>query len=501
MEPPLEPALPGRRGRCLLPLLLLGALALALAGGATAWPHPHGHGGAVGLGASAAGAGMARAAGGERWYRDLALRRMESVRSSFGARRDLATASASARVYHVTDYGADPTGATDATAAINKAIADAFRPPTNATMTGGIPDLGGAEVHLDGGTYLIKGPLSLPASGGGNFKIHSGSLRASDDFPTDRYLIELSASKSGGGRSYDYEYATLRDLMLDCSYRGGGVTVVDSLRVAIDNCYVAHFASDGIAVRGGHETFIRNTFLGQHMTAGGDPGERGFTGTGIHLDGNDNSVSDVVIFSAATGIMVTAPANSISGVHCYNKATGFGGTGIYLKIPGLTQAWISNCYMDYTSIVAEDPVLLHVSGSFFLGDANVVLKAVNGVARGIQVVGNIFSGRDKGVDIVQLDGKFTTVDQVYVQQNSATGMTIKSTSARASAEGNGSSWTLDFSPVLLFPDRIGHVQYSLVAGDEFPGQTLRNVSGNQVVVATDKAVSATVHVLVDQNSD
>ncbi|XP_066345935.1 polygalacturonase QRT3-like isoform X1 [Miscanthus floridulus] len=410
-------------------------------------------------------------------------------------------ASASARVYHVTDYGADPTGATDATAAINKAIADAFRPPTNATMTGGIPDLGGAEVHLDGGTYLIKGPLSLPASGGGNFKIHSGSLRASDDFPTDRYLIELSASKSGGGRSYDYEYATLRDLMLDCSYRGGGVTVVDSLRVAIDNCYVAHFASDGIAVRGGHETFIRNTFLGQHMTAGGDPGERGFTGTGIHLDGNDNSVSDVVIFSAATGIMVTAPANSISGVHCYNKATGFGGMGIYLKIPGLTQAWISNCYMDYTSIVAEDPVLLHVSGSFFLGDANVVLKAVNGVARGIQVVGNIFSGRDKGVDIVQLDGKFTTVDQVYVQQNSATGMTIKSTSARASAEGNGSSWTLDFSPVLLFPDRIGHVQYSLVAGDEFPGQTLRNVSGNQVVVATDKAVSATVHVLVDQNSD
>jgi len=87
-------------------------------------------------------------------------------------------ASASARVYHVTDYGADPTGATDATAAINKAIADAFRPPTNATMTGGIPDLGGAEVHLDGGTYLIKGPLTLPASGGGNFKVKLDTYRS-----------------------------------------------------------------------------------------------------------------------------------------------------------------------------------------------------------------------------------------------------------------------------------------------------------------------------------
>lgn len=478
----MEPA--ARRGRA---LLALGALLLALATtgafAAAAWPPHH-----AGFGAA-----------GEQRYRDLAQRRMESVRSSFGARRDLATSSAGARVFHVTDYGADPTGAADATAAINKAIADAFRPPSNATMTGGIPDLGGAEVHLDGGTYLVKAPLTLPASGGGNFRIHGGTLRASGDFPTDRYLIELSAA--GSGRSYDFEYATLRDLMLDCSYRGGGVSVVNSLRVAVDNCYVAHFASDGVAVRGGHETFIRDCFIGQHMTAGGDPGERGFTGTGIRLDGNDNSVSDVVIFSADTGILVTAPANSISGVHCYNKAAGFGGTGIHLKIPGLTQAWISNCYMDYTSIVAEDPVLLHVSGSFFLGDANVVLKAVNGVARGVQVVGNIFSGRDKGVDIVQLDGSFDTVDQVYVQQNSATGMTLKSTTARAAAQGNGTSWTLDFSSVLLFPDRIGHVQYSLVAGDEFPGHTLRNVSGNQVVVATDKDVSATVHVLVDQNSN
>jgi hypothetical protein len=332
------------------------------------------------------------------------------------------------------------------------------------------------------------------------YQIHSGSLRASDDFPTDRYLVELSAK--GSSRSFDYEYATLRDLLLDCSYRGGGVSVSNSLRVGIDNCYVAHFGSDGVAVHGGHETFIRNCFLGQHMTAGNDPGEKSFSGTGVRLDGNDNSVSDVVVFSAATGIMVTGGANSISGVHCYNKATGFGGVGIYLKVPGVTQTWISNCYMDYTSIVAEDPVLLHVSGSFFLGDANVVLKAVNGVAKAVQIVGNLFNGHNKGVDIVQLDGNFGTVEQVYVQQNGgAMGMTVRSTTARGSVDGNGTSWAVDFAPVLLFPDRIGHVQYSLAAAAGFPGHTLQNVSGNQVVVATDKAVTATVHVLVDQNSD
>jgi hypothetical protein len=76
----MEPARRGGR-RALLPLL--GALLLlALAAGASAWPQPH-HGAAAGF-----------SAGGERRYQDLAQRRMESVRSSFGAtRRDLATVS------------------------------------------------------------------------------------------------------------------------------------------------------------------------------------------------------------------------------------------------------------------------------------------------------------------------------------------------------------------------------------------------------------------------
>jgi hypothetical protein len=88
----MEPAA-GRRARCLLLPLLVGALALALAGAATAtaWPHPHGGAAGLGHGAGAAAAGAGRPGGAERWYRDLALRRMESVRSSFGARRDLAT--------------------------------------------------------------------------------------------------------------------------------------------------------------------------------------------------------------------------------------------------------------------------------------------------------------------------------------------------------------------------------------------------------------------------
>ncbi|KAE8706595.1 Polygalacturonase QRT3 [Hibiscus syriacus] len=435
--------------------------------------------------------------------------------------RFAATAPGS-RVYRVTDYGADPTGKSDSTEALNKAIADAFNGPSEGFLMEGITNLGGPRIDLDGGNYVLSKPLRLPAAGAGNLMIHGGTLRASDDFPVDGYLIDLSASSSGStsqeevkegsssnldaqltssSSSYNYEFITFKDLLLDCNYRGGGISVINSLRTSIDNCYIAHFTSNGILVQGGHETYIRNSFLGQHITAGGDAGERNYTGTAINLMGNDNAVTDVVIFSAAVGIMASGQANTFYGVHCYNKATGFGGTGIYLKLPGLTQTRIVNSYLDYTGIVAEDPVQLHISSSFFLGDAFILLKSINGVANGVSIVDNMFSGSNNGVEIVQLDqsnGPFKQIDQVVVDRNNAKGMNMKSTVARGSVEGNGSSWTVDFNPVLLFPNLIKHVQYSLSSGGSFPSHALRNVSKNRVVIESDVAVPANVFVTVDQ---
>ncbi|GKV24623.1 hypothetical protein SLEP1_g34209 [Rubroshorea leprosula] len=412
------------------------------------------------------------------------------------------------RVYLATAYGADPTGKSDSTEALLKAMTDAFQGPSNGFLSEGIANLGGARINLEGGNYLVSKPLQLPATGIGNFMIHGGTLRASDDFPTDEYLINLSpttnsSSSSSSSSQYNYEYITLRDLMLDSNYRGGGISVINSLRISIDNCYIAHFTTNGILVQSGHETYIRDSFLGQHITAGGDSGERNFTGTGINLMGNDNAITDVVVFSAAIGIMVTGQANILSGVHCYNKATGFGGTGIYLKMPGLTQTRIVNSYMDFTGIVAEDPVQLHISSSFFLGDAFILLKSINGVAKGVNIVDNMFSGSSKGIDIVQLDqgnGAFSQIDQVVVDRNVANGMNIKATMARGSVQGNGSSWTVDFSNVLLFPNLIKQVQYSLSTSDgsSFPNHALRNISGNHVVIESNIAVPANVFVTVDQ---
>ncbi|CAI0401495.1 unnamed protein product [Linum tenue] len=227
--------------------------------------------------------------------------------------------------------------------------------------------------------------------------------------------------------------------MLDSNFRGGGIFLNDAVRITIDNCYVTHFTTDGISVNGGHETLIRNTFIGQHITAGGDPDERKFSGTGIALNGNDNAVTDVVIFSAGVGVMITGQANILTGVHCYNKASGFGGTGIYIKLPGLSQTRIVNSYMDFTGITVEDPVQLTISDTFFLGGAYVVFKSVKGVAKGVSVVNNMFSG-------------------------------------------------------------ISHAQYSLVSSTAgaFPRHALRNITGNVVVVESDVPVTASVFAAVSQ---
>ncbi|KAI4355933.1 hypothetical protein L6164_004657 [Bauhinia variegata] len=151
----------------------------------------------------------------------------------------------------------------------------------------------------------------------------------------------------------------------------------------------------------------------------------------------------------------------------------------------------------------EDPVQLLVAGSFFLGNAFVFIKSLQGIACGVNIVDNMFSGDYTGVPIVQLDQTFTDIHQVVVDRNSVRGMMVKSTVAKGTLWSNGTSWTLDFSRVLLFPNLINHVKYTLHLHHDrdqtaFPNHILRNISGNRVTVESDKPIPATLHVMVDQ---
>ncbi|CAF2130475.1 unnamed protein product, partial [Brassica napus] len=129
-------------------------------------------------------------------------------------------------------------------------------------------------------------------------RISGGTLRASNDFSryvynrTQRQVVKVTDFQ------YIFEYITLRDLLIDCNYRSGAIAVINSLRTSIDNCYITRFGhTNGILIQKGHETYIRNSFLGQHITASGDRGERKISGTAVNLIGNHNAITDTVIFS------------------------------------------------------------------------------------------------------------------------------------------------------------------------------------------------------------
>ncbi|KAG9439031.1 hypothetical protein H6P81_019196 [Aristolochia fimbriata] len=429
------------------------------------------------------------------------------------AGRDISWVMKNGKIFYPVGYGADPSGKLDSSDAIISALNDAYKATSNITMLNGISDLGGVVIDLQGGQYKLTKPIRFPPNAG-NIVVRGGTLRASPDFPTDRFLIELyaptskhvNASGVTSSPAYHYEDVTFEDVLFDAGYRGGGLFVIDAVRVRIDNCFFIHFGTTGILVEKGHETFISNTFLGQHITAGGDPHERNFSGVAVDLASNDNVITDVAIFSAATGVILRGQANVLTGVHCYNKATFFGGVGVLVKLAGLGQTRISNSYMDWTGIVMEDPVQVHVTNAFFLGNAYILLRSVKGQISGLNIVDNMFTGDGTGVPVIQLDesnGPFRNIDQVVIDRNNVGGMKLKSTVARKSVAGLGSKWVVDFSPELVFPCRINNVQYSLYVrgphGRRFPVHAVTGVSNNSVTVESRKIVDGVVSMVVDQN--
>lgn len=83
-------------------------------------------------------------------------------------------------MYKVISYGADPTGKSDSTDAILKAMQEAFDGPEHGVLIAGINDLGGARIDLEGGSYLISRPLRFPSAGVGNLLVSISYFALSD---------------------------------------------------------------------------------------------------------------------------------------------------------------------------------------------------------------------------------------------------------------------------------------------------------------------------------
>ena len=84
------------------------------------------------------------------------------------------------RIFFPTDNGADPTGGSDSTTALQQTVNQAFDVASTHVLMPGIVDLGGVEIHLGGGQYVISKPLTFPDSGGGNVVVSQHNFNAQD---------------------------------------------------------------------------------------------------------------------------------------------------------------------------------------------------------------------------------------------------------------------------------------------------------------------------------
>jgi hypothetical protein len=252
---------------------------------------------------------------------------------------------AGARVFSPLDFGGDPSGLTDSTAAVQGAVAALLADCSAARrLANWVRDCGGAVLDLSGGEYLVSAPLAIPP-GYGNLHVMQGSLLASAAFPPARSLIEVgNMTASGAGTNIDVQ---LSGLFLDASHVAAGCIHTDNLQGGVigPQVYLLGFTSTGARVTKGFEVTVMQAWAAEFWY--GDPrkedGNATGNTTGIFKEGNDGVVTDCVIFSSRIGLWVAGGANAVSTVHTWNLATGHGGIGILSSVP---QTRFTDCYLD-----------------------------------------------------------------------------------------------------------------------------------------------------------
>jgi len=213
------------------------------------------------------------------------------------------------------------------------------------------------------------------------------------------------------------------------------------------------------------------------------------TGTAIHLDNNDHSITNCVVFCSLQGVVVNGSATIVSGLHVYTEGITRYPLGAVYVTAGTSYVRLEGCYFDGCPVFADDPQNLIISDSLWLlgeGDSSPGLSPIvftrtarMTVMSAVQVVNNVAGGRPENNSFVKLnesgmeDGRsfdHDTVVEVVVDNNLISpwdvtqGMRTASTRAQLTVnyEGPTAVFIADFSHRLLFrPRRLPMVLYSL----------------------------------------
>ena len=116
------------------------------------------------------------------------------------------------------------------------------------------PDLGGAVLDLEGGTYGVSRPVRFPALAGGNMWLRGGTLRARPGFSSDCTtcslvsVVELVATNT----SMAYGYINFFALTIDANgLTSGALKVVFASGIHVTQTNLVGFSETGLLASGG----------------------------------------------------------------------------------------------------------------------------------------------------------------------------------------------------------------------------------------------------------
>jgi len=190
------------------------------------------------------------------------------------------------------------------------------------------PDLGGAILDLEGGTYSVSRPVRFPTLGGGNMWVRSGTLRARTGFRSDCTTCSLVSVVEllGWGRYENYTklafgYINFFAVTIDANgLTLGGLKITHSSGIHITQCNIVGFSSIGILASGGFIDIVdsyvgTNRFPGEICPHTYKDHPHWMNGTAVVLEDNDSYMSGCYIHCVGLGLEIQGSVNTIINTH------------------------------------------------------------------------------------------------------------------------------------------------------------------------------------------
>lgn len=136
---------------------------------------------------------------------------------------------------NVVEFGADPTGKNDSTAAIQAAV-DAAANVSAAPNRPSVIGSGGVLVDFVGGTFAVSAPITLYGYRYNGLVLRGGTLVVMPSFAASGFALDLR----------QISQVNIEDLTIDMQHSGGCARFDDTLQSTVTNLFCLHYSSWGV---------------------------------------------------------------------------------------------------------------------------------------------------------------------------------------------------------------------------------------------------------------